>query len=138
MNHFEIFGITFAMMSVVFGAFGAHMLKKRLPESALQSFEVGVRYMMYHGLALLILSLMPLEEKEIISWIFIAGTFIFSFSIFFLSLQPILKVNMKWLGPITPVGGVLLVFGWILLLFKFIWAITLFFYVTFATHFKKC
>ena len=120
MNNFEIFGITFAMLSVVFGAFGAHMLKKRLPESALQSFEVGVRYMMYHGLALLILSLMPLEEKEIISWIFIAGTFIFSFSIFLLSLQPILKVNLKWLGPITPLGGVLLVFGWILLFYRFI------------------
>ena len=120
MNNFEIFGITFAMLSVVFGAFGAHMLKKRLPESALQSFEVGVRYLMYHGLALLLLSQMPLEEKEIISWIFIAGTLIFSFSIFLLSLQPILKVNLKWLGPITPIGGTLLVFGWILLLLKFI------------------
>ena len=46
MNKIEVFGASFALMSVIFGAFGAHLLKKRLPESGLQSFEVGVRYMM--------------------------------------------------------------------------------------------
>jgi uncharacterized membrane protein YgdD (TMEM256/DUF423 family) len=75
---------------------------------------------MYHGLALLLVSQIALKEKEMISWFFIGGTFIFSFSIFLLSLQPILKLNLKWLGPITPIGGMLLVFGWILLLLKFI------------------
>ncbi len=120
MNNIEVFGASFALMSVILGAFGAHLLKKRLPESGLQSFEVGVRYMMYHGLALLLVSQVVLKEKEMISWFFIGGTFIFSFSIFLLSLQSILKVNLKWLGPITPIGGMLLVFGWVLLLLKFI------------------
>ena len=120
MNKLEVFGASFALLSVVFGAFGAHLIKKRIPDSRLQSFEVGVKYMMYHGLGLLLLSLMPLEEKEMIAWFFIGGTFIFSFSIFLLSLQSILKFNLGWLGPITPIGGMLLIFGWVLLLLKFI------------------
>jgi uncharacterized membrane protein YgdD (TMEM256/DUF423 family) len=120
MNTIQLFGSSFALLSVIFGAFGAHLLKKLLPESALQSFEVGVRYMMYHGLALLLLSVLPAEEKSWISKFFIGGTVLFSFSIFFLSLQPILKLNLKWLGPVTPIGGMFLVVGWIVLLLDFI------------------
>ena len=65
MKFIEFFGIIFPLLSVILGAFGAHLLKKSLSESALQSFEVGVRYMMYHGLALLILTLMSFEEKKL-------------------------------------------------------------------------
>lgn len=120
MNTLEIFGISFALLSVIFGAFGAHLLKKTLPETALQSFEVGVRYMMYHGLALLLVSSLQLENNAWVSRLFIGGTLLFSFSIFFLSLQSVIKFNLKWLGPVTPLGGLLLVMGWIVLLFKFI------------------
>lgn len=120
MNAIEIFGVSFALLSIILGAFGAHLLKKLLSESALQSFEVGVKYMMYHGLALLLLSILPVEEKKWISIFFIGGTFFFSFSIFFLSVQSILKLNLKWLGPVTPIGGVFLAIGWIILLIKFI------------------
>ena len=103
---------------MILGAFGAHLLKKSLSESALQSFEVGVRYMMYHGLALLILTLIPFEEKKLVAIFFVIGTLLFSLSIFFLSIQSILKINLKWLGPITPIGGTFLIMGWIFFLLK--------------------
>ena len=103
---------------MILGAFGAHLLKKSVSESALQSFEVGVRYMMYHGLALLILTLIPFEEKKWVAIFFVIGTLLFSLSIFFLSIQSILKINLKWLGPITPIGGTFLIMGWILFLLK--------------------
>jgi len=101
-----------ALLSVVFGAFASHLLKKLLTDSALQSFEVGVKYMMYHGLALLIISMLAIEGKKWIFRFFLCGTILFSFSIFLLSLQSLLKINMKWLGPITPIGGTLLIIGW--------------------------
>lgn len=116
----EIFGTFFALLSVILGAFGAHFLKKRIPEPAVQSFEVGVRYMMYHGLALLILPLFSLAETEWIERFFILGTVLFSFSIFLLSLQNLFKRNLKALGPVTPLGGFLLIVGWGLLLSKFL------------------
>lgn len=118
MKLIEFFGITFSLISVIFGAFGAHLLKKSLPESALQSFEVGIRYMMYHGLVLLILTLIQFEEKKWVAIFFIIGTLLFSVSIFFLSIQSILKTNLKWLGPVTPIGGTFLIMGWILFLLK--------------------
>lgn len=118
MKLIEFFGITFSLLSVILGAFGAHLLKKTLPESALQSFEVGIRYMMYHGLVLLILTLMPFEEKKWVAIFFVIGTLLFSVSIFFLSIQSILKINLKWLGPVTPIGGTFLIMGWILFLLK--------------------
>jgi uncharacterized membrane protein YgdD (TMEM256/DUF423 family) len=116
----EIFGTFFALLSVILGAFGAHFLKKRIPEPAVQSFEVGVSYMMYHGLALLILPLFSLAKTEWIERFFILGTVLFSFSIFLLSLQTLFKRNLKVLGPVTPAGGFLLIVGWGLLLSKFL------------------
>ena len=116
----EIFGAFFALLSIILGAFGAHLLKKKIPEPALQSFEVGVRYMMYHGLALLILPLLSLSETEWIERFFIVGTVLFSLSIFLLSLQTMLKRNLKILGPVTPLVGGFLIIGWGLLLFKFL------------------
>ena len=118
MKFIEFFGITFTMFSVILGAFGAHSLRKSLSEAELQSFEVGVRYMMYHGLALLILAIMPFEEKIWVVIFFIFGVLLFSFSIFFLSLQSFFKIKLKWLGPITPIGGTFLIVGWILFLIK--------------------
>jgi uncharacterized membrane protein YgdD (TMEM256/DUF423 family) len=73
---------------------------------------------MYHGLALLILTLISFEEKKWVAIFFVIGTLLFSLSIFFLSIQSILKINLKWLGPITPIGGTFLIMGWILFLLK--------------------
>ena len=116
----KLFGAIFALLSVIIGAFNSHALKKILPETAFESIDVGLRYMMYHGLALLILSILSIEEKKWIAISFIVGTIFFSFSIFLLSIQSIVNIELSWLGPITPIGGCFLIFGWILLVYKFI------------------
>ena len=113
----KFFGALFALLSVIIGAFNSHALKKILPETALESIDVGLSYMMYHGLALLILSI---EEKKWITIFFVVGTIFFSFSIFLLSIQSIVNIELSWLGPITPIGGCFLIFGWILLVYKFV------------------
>ena len=113
----KLFGAIFALLSVIIGAFNSHAFKKILPYTAIESIDVGLRYMMYHGLALLILSI---EEKKWIAIFFIVGTIFFSFSIFLLSIQSIVNIELSWLGPITPIGGCFLIFGWILLVYKFV------------------
>tara|TARA_B100000780_G_scaffold278405_1_gene251817 strand:- start:1826 stop:2194 length:369 start_codon:yes stop_codon:yes gene_type:complete len=118
MEKIRIAGGFLTLLSVVFGAFCSHLLKKYLDQSALQSFEVGVRYMMYHGLALLIISVLPIEGKKWIFRFLLCGTILFSFSIFLLSLQTLFKVNLKWLGPITPIGGAFLIIGWIIFIVR--------------------
>ncbi|MEK9531052.1 MAG: DUF423 domain-containing protein, partial [Flavobacteriaceae bacterium] len=106
--------------AVVLGAFGAHLLEDLLSTDALRSFEVGVRYQFYHGLALLFLSLAPLSKKLIArtSILFILGIILFSSSIYLLSLASMYGDTglPAILGPITPIGGLMLILGWINLL----------------------
>ena len=120
MKKIRIAGAVFALFSIVLGAFASHLLKTFLTETSLQSFETGTRYMMYHGLALLLVSIIQIEDKTWIFRFFFWGTILFSFSIFFLSLQSVIKVDLYWIGPITPIGGTLLIFGWFFLLIKLI------------------
>jgi len=106
-------------LSVIFGAFGAHALKKVLSESQLQSFETGVKYQMYHAIVLLVVGFFFTFESRLqisMGWSFIVGTFLFSFSIYLLSLSSILGLNVRFLGPVTPLGGLFMVAGWFLLL----------------------
>ena len=116
-------GALFGFLAVVFGAFGAHALKKSFTEEQLKSFETGVKYQMYHALLLIILSFnLNLDtslEKNMIKC-FIVGTFLFSFSIYGLTLSASKGRKLKFLGPITPIGGLLLVVGWGMLLYSFI------------------
>ena len=116
----KLFGATLALLSVILGALNSHNFKKILPETAFESIDLSLRYMMFHGLALLILSVLSVEGKKLISFFLIIGTLLFSFSILLLSFQSQIDFNLSWLGPITPVGGCLLIFGWILILFQFI------------------
>ncbi len=107
---------TYGMLAVVFGAFGAHALKKILNEDQLKSYEVGIKYQMYHAIVLLILGL---NDQYIISgifWCFAVGIFLFSFSIYGLVISSAKNRKLRFLGPITPLGGLLLVTGWLLLL----------------------
>jgi|TARA_B110000444_G_scaffold45965_1_gene41900 uncharacterized membrane protein YgdD (TMEM256/DUF423 family) len=120
MKKIRIAGTVFALFSVVLGAFASHFLKTLLTETSLHSFETGTRYMMYHGLALLLVSVMNMEDKKWIFRFFFWGTILFSFSIFFLSFQSVIKVDLSWIGPITPIGGTSLIFGWFFLLIKLI------------------
>ena len=120
MKKAKIFGTLFVLISVTFGAVNTHYLKSILPKIAIDSIDVSLRYMMYHGLGLLIISILPLKEKRYIINLFIVGTLLFSLSILILSFQSISKSNLGWLGPLTPIGGLLLIGGWIILLYSFI------------------
>jgi len=116
----KLFGATFALLSIILGALNSHSFKKILHETESESIDLSLRYMMFHGLALLILSVLSVEGKKLISFFLIIGTLLFSFSILLLSFQSQIDFNLSWLGPITPIGGCLLIFGWILILFQFI------------------
>ncbi len=115
----KIFIITatlFGMLAIVFGAFGAHLLQKKLTESQLKSFETGVKYQMYHAIVLLVLGLNFSNLTTSLYICFTLGIILFSFSIYGLVLSDAKGKKMKFLGPITPIGGLLLVVGWILTL----------------------
>ncbi|MFQ5591498.1 MAG: DUF423 domain-containing protein [Phycisphaerae bacterium] len=102
------------LLAVVIGAFGAHALKSQLDPGKVQMLEVGVRYQMYHALALLALGGMaPLRGTRLVSaaaTCMIVGIVLFSGSLYGLSLT-----DWRWLGPITPVGGACLMLGWLML-----------------------
>lgn len=116
-----IIGSIYGALAIIFGAFGAHALKKHMDKDQLESFEVGVKYQMYHAILLLILGLMP--NAEIIrhaSNIISIGVLLFSFSIYGLTLSGTFGKKIKILGPITPIGGLSMVIGWLMLLYYFI------------------
>ena len=118
-----IFGSFFGFTAVIFGAFGAHLLKKKITSDQLQSFETGVKYQMYHAIVLLILGFNLEINTSIDTYIinsFILGTLLFSFSIYGLVLSSAKSKKLKFLGPITPLGGLFLVVGWLLLIYKFV------------------
>ena len=117
MREWIIIGAIFAALSVLIGAFGAHGLKGKVSIEDLVIFEVGVRYQMYHALALILLGLigvsMPGKILILPGILFCSGIIIFSGSLYLMVLT-----NMRWLGAITPIGGFLLIFGWLSLVFK--------------------
>jgi uncharacterized membrane protein YgdD (TMEM256/DUF423 family) len=123
MNQFTlIFAAIFGMTAIILGAFGAHVLKKILNDEQLKSFETGVKYQMYHAIVLLVLGFQfefndSLENYIVYS--FIAGVLLFSFSIYGLVLSSAKNKKLRFLGPITPLGGLLLTIGWLGLLIKF-------------------
>lgn len=110
----------FGFLAVVLGAFGAHALKEKLEPEVLASFETGVRYMMYHAIALLFVNIydgLKEKTKNRISLLFIVGIIFFSGSIFAISA---FGVPAKYIWFITPIGGLFLIFGWLFLLYSFI------------------
>ena len=119
------FSFTSAAVTVMIGAFGAHYLKTKVAEGILttdnlQSFETGVRYQMYHTLSLILIVLLSEKLNERFSKIacrlFIIGIILFSGSVYLLSTQALTGLSLKWLGPVTPLGGLCFISGWILLL----------------------
>ena len=111
---FAVLGSVSAFVAVLAGAFGAHTLRTRIAPELLAVFETGARYHMYHALALLgvawAASQWPSPPVRAAGWLFVAGTVLFSGSLYVLSLT-----GMRWLGAVTPVGGVLFLGGWIAL-----------------------
>ena len=115
-----VFAAAFGMLAIILGAFGAHALKKVLNEDQLKSFETGVKYQMYHAIVLLLLGFQleftqPIENYIVYS--FIGGIILFSFSIYGLVISSAKNKKLRFLGPITPLGGLLLTIGWGLFLY---------------------
>ncbi len=113
--------------AVALGALGAHALQSVLSPERLDSFETGVRYQAWHALGLLATQLIPEsslsgKSKRSISRLFGAGIICFSFSIYLLALRDVLGIAAAApiLGPITPVGGLLLIAGWTVLFISLI------------------
>ena len=111
-------GIFFGLTAVLLGAFGAHGLEKMIDAKAIQTFETGVRYQMYHALFLMILggcNVLANERKKMVYYFIVAGVVCFSFSIYLLAINELSSFDFKKLALLTPLGGVLLIIGWILL-----------------------
>ena len=111
---FFIAGSVSAFLGVALGAFAAHGLKNKLPAEMFNIFEVGVRYHMYHALGLLAVAWAsarwPGTSITGAGWLFIIGTIIFSGTLYLLSVT-----GERWLGAITPIGGLCFLLGWLLL-----------------------
>ena len=110
--------LIFGVFAIILGAFGAHALKKVLTVEQLTSFEVGIKYLMYHALFLLFLGTTQMvlpNQKRVIYYLTLSGTILFSGSILLLTTNLISGLDFKFLGPITPVGGLLLISAWIYL-----------------------
>lgn len=105
------FGAAFMFLAVGLGAFGAHALKEKLGPDMLAVWETGVKYQVYHALALLLLAALRGPSKS--AWCFTAGIVVFSGSLYVLALTGV----RKW-GAVTPIGGLMFLAGWLILLFS--------------------
>lgn len=117
-----IIGAIYGLLSVILGAFGAHVLKKILSLEKLVSFETGVRYQMYAAFFLLIVGYILKFETKTENWIsilMIAGTFIFSVTIYLLAFSEVMSIPSKIIGPLTPLGGLLMIISWAMLIWYF-------------------
>lgn len=107
-----ILGSLSAFVGVAAGAFGAHALESVIGSELLEIYETGVRYQMFHALALLALGLVatvqPGGRWSIPIWLFAAGTVLFSGSLYVMALT-----GVRWLGAVTPIGGLCFLIGWI-------------------------
>jgi len=111
-----IFGGLFGLISIVLGAFGSHLLKKKWSKDILESFEIGVKYQMYHALFLILLSIaLPFNNlSSTLAVIFaIVGVFLFSGSIYGICILKSKNKPVKILGPMTPLGGLSLLLSWL-------------------------
>lgn len=119
MNIFITTGAIFGALGIILGAFGAHALKKIFNEDQLKNFETGVKYQMYHALLLVIIGFNIQYITSYENLLFYSLTFgivLFSFSIYGLCISSARNKKLKILGPITPIGGLLLLLGWIILI----------------------
>lgn len=113
----------FGMTAIIFGAFGAHALKKLLPVESLTSFETAVKYQMYHALFLLFLGLIPQlsqKTKNTIFYLILFGIILFSGSIYLLTTKNLTNIEFGFIGFLTPIGGLILIMGWVVLLVNFL------------------
>ncbi len=107
------------MIAIILGAFGAHALKKVLSIDQLATFETGVRYQMYHALFLLLvgqLDMLSQKASKVIYYLVLSGVVLFSGSIYLLATNSLTSFDFKIIGFVTPIGGLLLIIAWFVLL----------------------
>lgn len=118
-----ISGLVLFIVAIILGAFGAHGLKKHLTIEQLNSFEVGIRYQFYQAIALLIIGLNADKFKFTLNQFLLfslLGILFFSGSIYLLSIANIFNWNKAFIGPITPIGGIVLIINWSILSYKIV------------------
>ena len=116
-------GTIMGMVAIVLGAFGAHGLEKLVDKDAVDTFETGVRYQMYHALFLLFLALYNGIAEKTKKTVFVSvllGVILFSCSIYLLALNDVTTFDFKVIGFLTPIGGVFMILGWMLLGYRII------------------
>ena len=114
-------GTAMGMLAIILGAFGAHGLEKLVDAEAIDTFETGVKYQMYHALFLLFLGLwngIAVKAKKMVFTLVLLGVVLFSFSIYLLALNSLTSFDFKIIGFLTPIGGVLMISGWVVLAYK--------------------
>lgn len=114
-------GAILGMIAIILGAFGAHALKKVLSVEQLITFETGVRYQMYHALFLLFIGMIGIlsqKAKKTIYYLVLTGVIFFSGSIYLLATNSLTSFDFKVIGFVTPIGGLLLILAWGVLLYN--------------------
>lgn len=122
-RRYYIAGFAFGLTGVILGAFATHGLKPVLSSAAMDSFETGVQYQIYHALLLILIGILNAKEEKgnrLIFYLLVIGIILFSGTIYLLSTREITNLNIGFLGPVTPLGGSLLILCWIIMLWRFI------------------
>lgn len=112
-------GAVLGIVGIILGAFAAHGLEKLVDANAIKSFETGVRYQIYHAFLLILLgstSFVSLKMKKSIFYLVLFGVIFFSGSIYGLATNSLSSFNFTTIALITPIGGLLLIIGWVLML----------------------
>ena len=116
---FAVLGTLSAAIAMALGAFGAHVLRGRVTPELANVFEVGARYHMSHALGLIGVAWMatrwPGAATNAAGWLFVAGTILFSGSLYVMTLT-----GQRWLGAITPLGGLAFILGWLALAWRIV------------------
>lgn len=118
-----IAGSVLGLLAVMLGAFAAHGLENSITKDAIETFQTGVRYQMYHAIVLLFIgstTLLGVKTKKWIYYLMLLGVVLFSGSIYGLSTNELSSFDFKTIGFITPIGGLLLIISWIIMLIGFV------------------
>jgi uncharacterized membrane protein YgdD (TMEM256/DUF423 family) len=110
-------GSFLAFLAVILGAFGAHGLEGKITPDAIKTFQTGVQYQFYHAFGILLIALLIHYRKtsflSLAAWLFLGGIICFSGSLYTFTFGKLLAIEVPgWVGPITPVGGLLFIIGW--------------------------
>ncbi len=108
-------GALFAAVAVMLAAFGAHQLKEIIGAKDLVTWETACRYQMYHAFALILISMISSDHRNLkrAGLFFSIGIFLFSGSLYFIALKDVFSMNLKFIGPLTPLGGLFFISGWV-------------------------